>query len=711
MKISTIIDKIDNKGIFIPAFQREFVWKRPDAKALINSLIKGYPTGTVLTWETTNPPELKKAIYKPEMGAVKLVLDGQQRITTLYMLLTGNIPPYYTDDDIEHDIRGLYINLYTSELEYYMKSKMEQDPYWVDVTSIFKNNLKIHQIMDESEKLQELKERDKDEYYRIFNILNESLDSLRSIKERDFPQLEVPTSANIIEAINIFDIVNSSGTKLTDAELALAQITGKWPQARESFKKKLADLSKKGFDFNLDFIVYMLLAIIHFSGSEMKKLHRDNEETLKSAWYKLENGILDYLINLLKSRAYIDSTKELSSNYNLIPLIAYIYIQPQNKLTDNQINNAMNWFLLSELWQRYISQLPQKLDSDLRTIRDNSINPFDELRDKISDDRGRLELKADDITGRSTGSPIYKMMILAAKANGAVCWGTGTSLRDNVGDKYEIQSDHIFPWSRLKEMGYNRENHLKYKLAQELSNRALLTRDANISKSNKEPLSFLEGVESEYPGALEKQFVPMNKSFWTMDQFEVFLSKRRMIIAEAINDFIKNYLFTEEVKVDEINISQLISYGEGPKLEFKSTFRWDIRNAQINKVLEKSVMKTIAAFLNTDGGQLIIGVEDNGEIYGLHHDYETLSKQNADGFENHFNMVFNSLIGVQFRHNVNLDFQNAEGKEICLISVQAGDEPAYIKIDGVEEFYIRTGNTTARIQFSEADSYKQSRWK
>ncbi len=711
MKILNIIEKIDNNGIFVPAFQREFVWKREHAKALINSLIKGYPTGTILTWETSNPPELKRADYKPEMGAVNLVLDGQQRITTLYMLLTGNIPPYYTKEEIENDIRGLYVNLYTSELEYYMKSKMEKDPFWVDITSIFTSNTKIREIMGESDAMAELKDSDPDEYYKKFDVLDETLDKIKSIKERDFPQLEVPSSASIIEAINIFDIVNSSGTKLTDAELALAQITGKWPQAREVFKKKLFELKEKGFNFNLDFVVYMLQAVIHFSGSDMKALHKDDANTIKEAWSKLEGGILDYLINLLKSRACIDSTKELSSNYNLLPLIAYIYLQPDNKLSDNQINNAINWFLLSELWQRYISQLPQKLDMDLRIIRDNSVNPFDDLRNKISDDRGRLELKADDITGRGTGSPIYKMMILAAKANGAVCWGTGTSLRDNVGDKYEIQSDHIFPWSRLKSMGYGRENHLNYKLAQELSNRALITKDANLKKSNKEPLTFLEGVEKEYPGALEKQFIPMNKEFWTMDNFEKFLEKRRMIIAEAVNDFIKNFLVTKEVEVDEINISQLISYGEGPRLEFKSTFRWDIRNSQTNKNLEKSVMKTIAAFLNTDGGQLVIGVEDNGEIYGLDSDYETLNKKNTDGFENHFNMIFNSLIGVQFRHNVELDFQKVEDKEVCLVTVEPADEPAYLKIDGIEEFYIRTGNTTARIQFSEADSYKESRWK
>src|SRR5579885_1570991 len=88
MRISTILDKIDENQLFVPAFQREYVWKRDDAKQLLDSLIKQYPTGTMLTWETNRPPELKGPHkYDEKQGAVRILLDGQQRITTLYMLI------------------------------------------------------------------------------------------------------------------------------------------------------------------------------------------------------------------------------------------------------------------------------------------------------------------------------------------------------------------------------------------------------------------------------------------------------------------------------------------------------------------------------------------------------------------------------------------------------------------------------------------------
>ena len=90
MQIYQILDKIDEYQLFVPAFQREYVWKKKDAKDLISSLVKEYPTGTMLTWETNNPPELKsKREYDERQGAIKLILDGQQRITTLYMMIRG----------------------------------------------------------------------------------------------------------------------------------------------------------------------------------------------------------------------------------------------------------------------------------------------------------------------------------------------------------------------------------------------------------------------------------------------------------------------------------------------------------------------------------------------------------------------------------------------------------------------------------------------
>ena len=149
MKISQIIDKINDQQLFVPAFQREYVWKRNDAKNLIESLIRDYPTGTMLTWDTNHPPELKgDYIYETKKGTVKLILDGQQRITTLYMLMTGELPPYYSQKDITNDIRGLYVNVETLVLEYFKKNIMEHDPLWINITEIIKNKIRFLDVIN-----------------------------------------------------------------------------------------------------------------------------------------------------------------------------------------------------------------------------------------------------------------------------------------------------------------------------------------------------------------------------------------------------------------------------------------------------------------------------------------------------------------------------------------------------------------------------------
>ena len=90
MKIQNILEKIDEQQLYVPAFQREYRWQRPDALKLVQSLLKEYPTGTLLTWETNKPPEVKGPHkYDERQGAVKILLDGQQRVTTLYMLTRG----------------------------------------------------------------------------------------------------------------------------------------------------------------------------------------------------------------------------------------------------------------------------------------------------------------------------------------------------------------------------------------------------------------------------------------------------------------------------------------------------------------------------------------------------------------------------------------------------------------------------------------------
>ena len=721
MKINTILEKIDEKQLFVPAFQREYVWKRDDAKQLIDSLIKEYPTGTMLTWETSSPPELKGSHqYHEKQGAVKLLLDGQQRITTLYMLIRGEVPPYYTLPEIINDTRGLYVNLDTLELSYYMKTRMENDPYWQNVTDIFQRKIRHRDVVRALEDQGEEVSREREDR------IDDNTRAIENIVEREFPEQIIPPKASIKEAIDIFYKVNASGVALTEAELALAQISGYWPQARDEFKAKLNELSKQGFVFKLDFMVYALLGCMYHLGSDMRRLHgKENlnaqtdgdgnvsREGIKEAWDKLNKYVLDYVMNLMRTKAFVDHTAEINSVYALIPVIVFCYQKHGETIPEQQLWRIIKWFYYSQIRKRYISQLPQKLDFDLRIVKESD-RPFEQLLGVIAEDR-RIEIIPDEFVGRSVSHPLYGLMRWYLKSRGATCFTTGLGLHKNMGEKYQLENDHIFPSAILKKNGYGRGNRIKYSLAQELTNRAILTQVANRRKSATSAEEYLREIMKKSPDALDRQCIPTDESLWKIENYEEFLAVRRKMLAENLNKYLNGLAVEKEDEYGSATLEEMIMEGESEELEFKSSLRWDYKQGTINKKLEIVISKTIAAFGNSDGGTLLIGVNDEGEALGLDNDYASLNGD-KDRFELHLRNLCNQNFGVSYTaSSVKVAFPLINETEVCQVDILPSKEPLVLTVkdaNGVitEKMYVRSGNSSQELSMSEFNNYRKGRF-
>lgn len=709
MKISTALDKIDEFQLFVPAFQREYVWKRDDAKELIDSLIKEYPTGTMLLWETNSPPELKgPRKYDARQGAVRVLLDGQQRLTTLYMLIRGEIPPYYTAPEIVHDTRGLHVNVETLELSYYMKTRMDNDPRWQNITDIFQKRIRPRDITKALlAKGDEVTPEREDK-------LDDNTRAIENILDREFPEQTIPVRASVREAINIFYKVNASGVALTDAELALAQISGYWPEAREVFKKKLTELQSKGFVFKLDFIVYVLLGCLYHLGSDMKKLHAaENDAEIREAWKRLDGQVLDYAISLLRSHAFVDHTDEINSVYALVPIIVYCFGKQGKHLSDTEIRKMVKWFYYSQIRARYVSQLPQKLDRDLRIIRE-AANPFDELLAVIEEER-RLKVMPDEFVGRSVSHPLFGLLRWYLKSKGAICFTTGVALRQAMGKRYKLENDHIFPYSKLKAAGYGKDNRIKYSLAQELTNRALLTVVANRTKGATDAKAYLAEVRERFPKALELQSVPDDPTLWEIENYELFLQERRKRLADELNGFLEGITQTQPSQVP-VTLEEMIAQGEGEELEFKASLRWDVDQGMVNKKLEEVIVKTISAFGNGQGGTLLIGVDDAGNVLGLEGDYHALGGADRDKFELHLRNLLNQAFGTAFVTNrVRISFPEIGELEICKVDVQPSAKPLVVSFkdkNGVaqEKLYVRSGNSSQEIKLGEMQGFLTDRF-
>jgi hypothetical protein len=162
---------------------------------------------------------------------------------------------------------------------------------------------------------------------------------------------------------------------------------------------------------------------------------------------------------------------------------------------------------------------------------------------------------------------------------------------------------------------------------------------------------------------------------------------------------------------------ELIEKGENQHVEFKSALRWDQHQQKVNPKLEDVIIKSIAAFSNGQGGTLLIGVRDNGEIGGLEGDFNSLKKNDSDYFEIHLRNLLKQHFGIPFiTRNLRIDFPDIEGKEICAIRIDEGTEPAYITTtdkhgNKTERFYVRSGNSSQEIQsLREINEYISSRF-
>ncbi len=157
------------------------------------------------------------------------------------------------------------------------------------------------------------------------------------------------------------------------------------------------------------------------------------------------------------------------------------------------------------------------------------------------------------------------------------------------------------------------------------------------------------------------------------------------------------------------DLPSLIAAGESDDTEFKSSVRWDVRQEKINKALDMVIAKTIAGFMNHKGGNLLIGIDDDGNILGLENDYKTLKYKNRDGFEQLIMDLVKTRLGgdkCRFIHTVFFKFEETD---VCRIIVEPSNEPVYCNDTNVAKYFLRTGNVTRELDAQEVVSHVSGR--
>lgn len=688
LNIAELIADIGKGDLILPEFQRGYVWKSDQVKGYLESLYRGYPSGSFLIWKTANPGLARGADTRAP-GIFNLILDGQQRLTSVYTLVKGEPPPFYEGENLYFN---LHFNVRTEEFSYYKKSLMKGQVEWLPVTPFLQKGLGEYlgpggPCSDEDraflwEFLPRLTQLEKVKSYSYY------LDTLAE-KEMD-------------TVVTIFNLVNSKGTPLTKADLALSHICALWPEARQEMRSLKQSHEAVGFHFDLNFYVRCTSAVATESGM-FEPLYKLDVKQIKKAFFRAKQT-LDYLLNTLRAHAYIDSSISLSSDYVLVPLVVYLANGNKKFVDERERQDFLHWMYAALMWSRYSGPTETKLNQDLQVLK--GANPASTLRAAIIAERGRLRVEGRDLANSGMRTSFAIMAYIVARHRGAIDWVTGSALYEtNLGKSNGLEYHHIFPQSLLyaPKGKYNPNVPADRYRVNEIANIAFLTKAGNIDISNKNPADYLPRVQQRYSQALERQFLPQSTSLWETERFEDFLGERRELIAGAINAFMEGLIAERPQQVR--TVADYIAEGESETVEFKQSMRWDYRQGAVNKALEKVIAKTLAGFMNAKGGTLVVGVSDEGEVVGLEADVQTLGRKDLDGWEQHLRALLNSHLSKDLCAMVTSTFPVVDGKTVALLHIDKQIKPAYLMENGLAEFYVRSGNTTQLFDVKQANAY------
>ncbi|MFV8230240.1 GmrSD restriction endonuclease domain-containing protein [Mycolicibacterium fortuitum] len=532
-RLSTLLDEIDSGVVLLPEFQRGYVWNRDQVKGLMRSLYKEYPVGGLLVWETSSDDITVRGAASGG-GTRQLLLDGQQRVTSLYGVVRGTPPPFFDGDKTA--FTDLYFNVDTEVFEFYLPTKMKGDPLWINVTELFSKGA--------AEYVDAFLDSDR----QLFKTYLARLTKITSITNKDFNSEKITgTSKTVDEVVDIFNKVNSGGTKLSKGDLALAKLCAEWPDARKELRDNLDRWKKAGFRFSLDWLLRNATAVA--TGRALFSSLTDVEAAeFESALGKSVNHIGTFL-DAASGRLGLDHDRVLMGRY-ATPVITRLLQINGGGFTDSaHRDKVLYWYVHSALWGRFSGSTETVLQQDYDAVERGGVDALITALERFRG--GRLAVSPDDFAGSTRGSRFYPLLYLLTRVDGARDFGSGLELRaELLGKLTSLQVHHIFPKALLRQHGFDRNE------INALANFCFLTQDTNLKIGRRDPAEYLPEVQARHPGVLESQWIPTDPDLWRVERYQDFLAARRELLAGSAQSFLDS-LRNPEGPHDDVALERL----------------------------------------------------------------------------------------------------------------------------------------------------------
>ncbi len=746
-----LIEEITHGKIALPDIQRPFVWSATQVRDLFDSMYRGFPVGTLMFWETGADAGVRQVGGGENEGVARLlIVDGQQRLTSLFAVLTGRsvLTSRYQQKQIRIAFRPEDESFEVTD------AAIERDPEFIpDITVLwagrykstvrgFLDHLGSHRgaTFDGSEGGWD------DEQ----DMLEDRIDRVRDLRDFRFQVLELGANADEEQVAHIFVRTNSKGVQLKQSDFILTLMSVHWEKGRrqlEQFCRAAVDAAVTGPSPKNAFIepgpdqllrvgvgvafrrgrlshVYNILRGKDLETGEVSGVRRTEQfEALERA----QDEVLDLsnwheFLKCVTHAGFRSGRMVTSENALIFAYMLWLIGRCDFGLDFKTLRGVIaRWFFMSHTTGRYTGSYESQIEADLgrlAALADGGGQAFCDELDRLvqatfTTDYWDISLpnRLDTSAARSPVLSAYQASLNLLDAEALF---SDLRIRDLLDPAAtaprSVERHHLFPKAHLRDKGITGVRQVNA-----IANMAYLDWPDNAHISADDPLTYwptmTEGLD---PDQLRRQVywhaLPVG---WEQLEYATFLERRRTLLARVVRDGFSTLWEDSEPEPTE-SVMALLQVGESQTVEFKSTARWNVYAGKPDKKMEHVITKTVCGFLNAQGGKLLIGVDDDGNVVGLDADLQTLRKGNKDAYELFLRQLLDENLSVPTAGIVSVKFDTVGGADICVVSASSSGKPVFAKPheggNGHSEFWVRIGNATKQLHGDDMLEYQTNHW-
>ncbi|MCV0394846.1 MAG: DUF262 domain-containing protein [Rhizobiaceae bacterium] len=738
--INALIEDIDLGKIGLPELQRPFVWPNVNVRNLFDSLYKGFPAGFLLFWKTGAEGAPLKGIGTRNEKAVPemAIVDGQQRLTSLYAVVKG--AEVLRANFKKERIRIAFSPL-TERFEVTDAAILKDKSFIPDISELWKPETDLFSIANNYiEQLSAVRELTPEQIKHAQSAVGK----LHNLLSYQFVALTLASSVDAETIAEVFVRINGEGKKLNQADFIMTLMSVFWDQGRTELEKFAREATRpsdgQASSYN-QFIKpapdQMLRATV---GLGLKRARLENvyavlrgrdavtgkdDPARREEQFALLAKAQDQALNLANWHHFLSalklagyrSEKMISSQTAII----YSYVIYLIGICDFGVDKtamrraAAEFFFMAALTGRYTTSPETRFESDLAQIRgiktgEDYLRRLREMAATVlTKDYWEITLPSALATSAARSPSLFAYQAALVKLDALALYSPikiATLLDPAVnGTKAALEQHHLYPRGYLKSLEITETSQVN-----QIANFAPVEWPENIRIGAKPPAEYVPALDAKLGGKEREEMYfwhALPHLWWELD-YDTFLKERRVRMARVIQRAweVLTADTRDKAAPPTLTVDQIILGGETDSVEFKSTLRTNLHTGQVDDKMQLSVLKTIAGFLNNNGGTLLIGVADDGEVLGLEAD----NFPNEDKYGLHLVNLIADRIGQIFLPYVHAHFRDQEGTRVLVVRCERGPKAAFVKDGALQRFYVRGGNATAELQGAAITDYVKKRF-